>query len=166
MKALCTAFALIVSLLVVGNVLAAERRNADPGQPAGAAANPLMEMLSDLNLSVEQKAKIEKLNKEFGPKFKRVFARMQSVLTAEQKRARTEAVKAALAAGKRGNELKDAIHSAVTLSEAQEAKMAEAAKEMAELQKTLHAKTVGLLTPEQKEKLKKKLEDAKARQID
>jgi len=54
----------------------------------------------------------------------------------------------------------------VTLTDEQKAKMAEASKEMGELIKELHVKTMAVLTPEQKEQLKKKmLEQSMPRQI-
>ena len=167
MKTLCSALALIVLLLIVGNVSAAAEKRADEGKIAGDAENPMAEMLKGLSVTDAQKAKIDKLNKEFGVKVKRVVARMDRVLTAEQKRARAEAIKAAVAAGKKGKELTEAIHSAVTLSAEQEAKMAGATKQMSDLQRELHAKIVGLLTPEQRDQLKKKLlEDSQPRQTD
>ena len=49
-------------------------------------------------------------------------------MTPEQKKARAEALKAAVAAGKKGKELSQAISSAVTLTAEQKTKMAEAPK--------------------------------------
>jgi Spy/CpxP family protein refolding chaperone len=161
MKTLCRTMASIVLLLIVGNVSVA-----DESKLAGSDENPMVEMLKGLDLTNAQKAKIDKLNKEFGVKAKKVVAKMDRILTAAQKKARAEAIKAAVAAGKKGKELTDAIHSAVTLSAEQEEKMAGATKQMSDLQRELHAKIVGLLTPDQRDQLKKLLKDSHPRQTD
>jgi Spy/CpxP family protein refolding chaperone len=162
MKTLYCTMALIVLLPIVGNV-----STAGESKPAGSDENPMAEMLKGLDLTNAQKAKIDKLSKEFGVKSKKVVAKMDRILTPAQKKARAEAIKAAVAAGKKGKELTDAIHSAVTLSAEQEAKMAGATKQMSDLQRELHAKIAGLLTPEQRDQLKKKLlEDSRPQQTD
>ena len=92
---------------------------------------------------------------------------MEGILTPEQRKARDEVLKAGLAAGKKEAELGNAIGAAMKLTDVQLMKMDEAAKEITELQKQHHVKTMALLTPEQKNQLMKKmLEESKPRQID
>ena len=73
--------------------------------------------------------KLADLRKEFEPKFKEAREKMESILTAEQKKARDEAFKAALAAGKKGKEFREAVESAMKLTgraEGQDGRVAEA----------------------------------------
>ncbi len=109
-----------------------------------------------LKLTDDQKAQVKELRKEYGPKFK---AAADSILTAEQKKARADAVKAAKAEGKKGREVMKAAHEAVKLTDEQKAKIKEAMKP---LHKEVREKIMAILTPEQKAQLKQKCEKAKA----
>ena len=122
--------------------------------PRCPAAQRVDRMLSGLTLTDEQKAKLDEIKKEFGPKLMEVMKKMD-VLTPEQKKARAEAAKAAKAAGKKGKEAREAVEAAVKLTDDQKAKMAEVKKEMGPLQKELTQKVLAVLTPEQKQQLKK-----------
>jgi Spy/CpxP family protein refolding chaperone len=106
------------------------------------------DVLKGLNLTDDQKAKVKELRKEYGPKFK---AAADSVLTADQKEAREDAVKAAKAEGKKGPEVGKAAMEAVKLTDDQKAKMKEVMKP---LHKEVHEKLMAILTPEQQEQLK------------
>jgi len=111
MKTFYAAIALTVSLFVVAGDSPAEEKKADEGKPPVRVTGWMAEMFKSLNLSDDQKASIEKLNKESGLKVRQVVARMENVLTAEQKKARADAIKAAIAAGKKGQELANAARS-------------------------------------------------------
>ena len=124
-----------------------------PGEGRNAPAFP--GPFWDLGLSKEQNAKFADLNKEYGPKFKEAFTKMESIPTAEQKKARDEAFKAAVAAGKNGKEVWDAAQAAMKLTDEQKAKMADAQKEMGALYKEFGEKFRAFLTPEQRKKLPK-----------
>ena len=95
------------------------------------------------------------MNKEYGPKFKEAFTKMESIPTAEQKKARDEAFKAAVTAGKNGKEVWDAAQAAMKLTDEQKTKMAEAGKAMQALNKEYGEKFRAILTPEQRKKLPK-----------
>ena len=157
MKTACTMLALIVSLMIVGNVSAAEEKKADASKETRHVENSVMEMFNALNLTDEQKGKAQEISKEFGVKFKEAVGKMESILTAEQKAARTEAIKKAQAEGKTGPELGRAVSAAVVLTDEQKTKMGEATKEMIALQKDFLGKTMALLTPEQKNQLMKNM---------
>jgi len=118
------------------------------------AAQRVERMLKGIDLTDAQKAQLKEIQKEFGPKLAEAMKKM-AVLTPEQKKARAEAAKAAKAAGKKGKEAREAVQAAVKLTDEQKAKMAEARKAMRPLEKELREKVLGVLTPEQKEKLPK-----------
>ena len=46
-----------------------------------------------IELTTDQKTKVEALNKEFGPKLAECKAKANSIITADQKKARTESMK-------------------------------------------------------------------------
>ena len=149
-----TALGLAVSLLIAGSLWAAEEKQC----PAGKHPHPPMPMLEHLdkalkglNLTEDQKSQWEAVKKEYGPKFKEEWQKMESVLTPEQKKARQEAFKAAKAAGEKARDTRKGVHAAMNLTTEQKAKMDEAQKELEGLRKEVHEKTTAILTPEQKE---------------
>ena len=99
-------------------------------------------MLKGLNLSDEQKAKVEELRKEYGPKFKESWQKMDGILTAEQKKARQEAAKAAKAAGKKRDEVWKEAQAAAKITDEQKAKMAECGKAAGALHKEAREKVM------------------------
>jgi Spy/CpxP family protein refolding chaperone len=161
MRTVSTVLALAVSLMIVGNLSAADEKKGPEGRhPRGPAMErgdlfPAEMLIKGLNLTDDQKAKFEALKKEYGPKLKESWQKADSVLTADQKKAREEAVKAAKAADKKGPEVWKDAHAAVKLTDEQKAKMAEIQKEGQALRKEVHEKVMALLTPEQQEQLKK-----------
>jgi Spy/CpxP family protein refolding chaperone len=112
-------------------------------------------MLKGLNLTDEQQVKVKELKKEYRPKFK---AAIDSVLTADQTKARDDAVKTAKDAGKKGPEVFKAARAAVKLTDDQDTKLKEVMKP---LHKEVHEKLMAILTPEQREQLTQKCEKHK-----
>lgn len=108
-------------------------------------------------LSDEQKEKIAPLNKEFGPRLAEFGKKRAAILTPEQRKAQNEARKVATEAGKKGKELQQAVNAAMKLTDDQKKKLADLAKEMAPLNKTLREKVLALLTDEQKAKIPKRM---------
>ncbi len=104
-------------------------------------------VLKDLNLTDEQKTKLKDLRAKYGP---------DSVLTDEQKKAKTDAVEAAKKDGKKGFELLKAGRDAVKLTDEQKTKLKESLK-------TLMEESKKILTPEQQEKLKSLMKDRRSR---
>lgn len=155
MKAVTTMLALAVSLVIVGNLSAAEEKRAPEGRHPHQATMDRWAMLQGVNLTDDQKAKVEAVKQEYGAKFKEDRGKIDSILTEAQRKARDEAVKAARAAGKRGEEVWTAAKAAVTLTDEQKAKMAEVRKGGEALRKEAHEKIMAILTTEQKEQLKK-----------
>jgi Spy/CpxP family protein refolding chaperone len=99
-------------------------------------------------LNDEQKAKVKALMNEFKPKFEEAA---NSVLTADQKKVRDNAIKTATDGGKKGPEVFKAAMSAVQLSGEQKAKMKTA---MGAVKKEFDEKMKAILTPSQQKPLK------------
>ena len=109
---------------------------------------------SSIELTADQKTKLDALNKEFGPKLAECKAKANSIVTKDQKKARVEAVKKAKADGKKGKELRAAADAALAITADQKAQQAECKKATGALQKEIKAQFAALLTDEQKAKLK------------
>jgi Spy/CpxP family protein refolding chaperone len=149
MKLVAGFLALAAALTILGKPAAADDKVCPASKPGHHAAMP-WDILKGLNLTDDQKAKVKELHKEFGPKFKTAA---DSVLTADQKQARDDAVTAAKAAGKKGPEVWKAALQAEKLTDEQKAKLHEVMKP---LHKQFHEQLMALLTTEQKEQLKEK----------
>ena len=152
------ALTLVVALLITCPMLAAvekcESKCKGKKAPACPAAQRVDKMVAGLKLTDAQKASLTTVKKEYGPKLMAAMKKMD-VKTPEQKKAAAEAAKEAKAAGKKGKELHQAIEAAVKLTDAQKTQLACAKKEMGTLEKDLCKKVMAVLTPEQKEQLKK-----------
>lgn len=143
-------------VLMVGTLaLAAEGKKARPTRPEGRRFDPFA-WINRLNLSEEQKGKVEALRKEYEPKLAEGQAKLDSILTPEQKKAQEEAIAKAKEAGKTGRELFEAGRNAVQLTEEQQKQMKEVRTHIAELQRQIREKIMGLLTDEQKAELRKR----------
>jgi Spy/CpxP family protein refolding chaperone len=159
MKTLITMLTLTASLAFVGNLAAAQ---APTGKHGPHGMGPAAELLKGLNLTDAQKAQVEELVKEYGPKLKSAREEIGSILTPDQKKAYAEAAKAARASGKKGKEVAEAARAAVNLTADEKAKLAEAQKQVAPIRKEFHEKLMDILTPEQRKQLQKEIAQKKA----
>ena len=107
-----------------------------------------------IELTADQKSKLDALNKEFGPKLAECRKKAASIITADQKKAKADAIKKAKADGKKGKELRAAVNAALAITADQKTKQAETKKAMAALNKQIKTQFAALLTDEQKAKLK------------
>lgn len=149
-------FVLVMALVIATPLLAQKPKEAAAKKaPPCPAAQRIEQWTKGLSLTDEQKAKLDPVKKEFGPKLMDLMKKREAIFTAEQKQARGEALKAAAKEGKKGADLYAAGTAAVTLSEEQKAKMAEVRKEIGPVEKDLRAALMDVLTPEQKEQIKK-----------
>ena len=153
------ALALVVALLLAYPVLAAGKKSDVKKAAACPAAQQVDKMVKGLTLTDAQKASLAAVKKEYGPKLTAAIKKTD-VQTPAQKKAGAEAAKAAKAAGKTGKDVAQAAAAAVKLTDAQKTQLASAKKEMGTLQKDLSKKVMAVLTPEQKQELKK-CQDAK-----
>jgi len=146
---------MLAVVVTAWSVVAAEKK-----APPCPAAQRIERMTQGLTLTDDQKAKFAELAKEFGPKLMDAMKKTD-VLTPEQKKAQADARKAAKEAGKQGKELTEAVMAATKITDDQKAKQAEARKEMSALEKGFAEKARAVLTPEQKDELKKKADEAR-----
>ena len=107
-----------------------------------------------IELTADQKTKVDALNKEFGPKLAECRKKAASIITADQKKARAAATKKAKADGKKGKELRAAANAAFAITADQKAQQAECKKAMGALNKEVRTQFAALLTDEQKAKIK------------
>ncbi len=151
----------VVSGLVVVCLLALPAyaaQKAGKGKRRGkraAQVQVLKQWLKDIQLTDEQKEKVEELVKEFGPKLAELRKQQETILTPEQIQARKEALQKAKEAGKKGRELFKAGQEALKLTDEQKQKMEELRKKRMELLRQLREKLESFLTDEQKAKLPK-----------
>ncbi len=159
MRRAVSVFVAVTVLLLAGRALAAEEKKAPEGRRPAIPGMDVLERLKGAGLSEDQKAKVEELKKEYEPKFKELWQKRDSVLTDEQKKARSEAAKAARAAGKRGLDLRKEAREAMKLTDEQKAELEKVDKAARELGKEFREKVMNVLTAEQKEKLKKQWQE-------
>jgi len=114
-------------------------------------------MLAGLDLTDEQKEKIEAITKDVHKAMTEARAAMEKLLTEEQKKARMEAMKAAKEAGKKPEEARKAVQDAVQLTDEQKKLMAHAREQMGQMHKDVREKIMAILTPEQKKELAAKM---------
>ena len=153
---------LLAALSIACSALAADKCcPAKKKAPPCPAAQQIDKITAGLTLTAAQKTSFAGLKKEYGPKLMAAIKQLD-VMTPEQKKAAAEARKEAKAAGKTGKEIHQAVDAAVKLTDAQKAKSADAHKKVGALSKELKQKVLALLTPEQKDQLKKAAKAKKA----
>lgn len=138
---------LVLAVAIAAPVLAGqdkEKKKRGPKKPDPGAM--ILKKLEKAELTEEQIAKIKELSAAVADKI--IAAREKANLTAEQKKARAEAMKKAKEEGKTGKEMMKAIQAAAELTPEQKSAMDEARKIQGEMTKKVFA----LLTPEQREK--------------
>ncbi len=151
-----TILAVALVLTIAAPLLAQNRPRRGGGRQAMRPFAMELRMLEGLDLTSEQKAKVEALVKEYSPKMEEAMKARQGIFTEEQRKALPEAMKAAREAGKRGPEAMAAIQAELKVTDEQKAKLAEAEKQTMTVRKEFLDKARELLTPEQLEQLKKK----------
>jgi 50S ribosomal subunit-associated GTPase HflX len=144
------AWCLSLSLLMAADKADKQKQKAEGKKSPAPAA---LKLPKGIELSSEQEAQLDALQKEIGPKLEAARAQLASILTPERKQAQMEAMKAAKAAGKSAKEAKESVQAALNLSDAEKAQLAEAQRAVGELQKDIRSRIMALLTAEQKERL-------------
>ncbi|WP_254507450.1 hypothetical protein [Anatilimnocola floriformis] len=108
--------------------------------------------LEAIELTAEQKTKIDAIKAEHGPKLKAATEKVAKALTPEQMKARREATAAAKADGKKGKELAASVKEALKLTPEQEKALTEAETELKDCTTAFTKAVNEVLTAEQKEK--------------
>lgn len=131
------------------------------GTPAARPATPPIVVRLPYNLTPteKQKGELEKIQKKYGEQMETARSAVANALTDEQKKARMEAATKARAAGKTGKDLVDAINNAGKVTPEQQKKLMAAQQELAKVSQEMNKEMMALLTPEQKEEMRKKAEE-------
>jgi cell division protein FtsN len=143
----------VKALMVIGLVGLIGITFAQDNKVAKKKANPaagLLKKVDDLDLTAEQKEKIEAIKKEHVPKVEAAAKKVNDALTPEQRKARQEAQKAAKQAGKKGKEAEAEAIAAMKLTEEQKKAYDAAQKELTEATNALRSALASVLTDEQK----------------
>ncbi|QDU27821.1 LTXXQ motif protein [Anatilimnocola aggregata] len=144
----------LVALAVFACVALALRADAqNDGKKAKKMPDPTAAMAKKLEaaeLTADQKAKYEIVAKEHAPRLKAAQDKVNGLLTADQVKAKQEAMKAAKAAGKKGKEAADAVNEALKLTDDQKKTMVDADKELREAQAAFNTAVAAILTDAQK----------------
>jgi formylglycine-generating enzyme required for sulfatase activity len=127
-----------------------------------AAAYLAHKVVAGMRLTSEQIAGLQDTQQEFVPQIQLALDKAD-VLTPAQIKARREAVAAARAAGKVGNDVRDAMEAAGQLSDEQKASMAASHAEQKELGLRFLERVKALLTPEQWEQVDRNYNSRAAR---
>jgi Spy/CpxP family protein refolding chaperone len=114
----------------------------------------LWETLKQLDLSAEQEEKLKEIRDETAPKMKPIMDKMGAIVTEEQKKAFEEAAKKAREEGKKGRDFFLAVQSAAELTDEQKEKLNKVVPEIRDVHRQMMKSIMGMLTPEQKEKMK------------
>ena len=154
-----------VAMLIAAPLLAQERKQGNEGRRG--RGNPtrrallMMERLrtaiGELDLTAEQKEKLDKVREEMGPKMREIWGKANEILTEEQRNAAGEVMKKNKEAGKKGREAIVAVEAAIKLTDEQKPKMDKVGEELIKLQREAMKKITKILTPEQREKLQEKM---------
>ncbi|MCE9528423.1 MAG: hypothetical protein K8R36_20460 [Planctomycetales bacterium] len=153
MKTLTRLFLALGLLALVGIAFGAQdAKKEKKGKGGGDPTAAIKKKLESVDLSAEQKEKIDKIVAEHGPKLKAAAEKVAASLTDEQRKARAEANKAAKAAGKKGKEANDEALAAMKLTDDQKKAFNEATKAQQEASQALNKAISEVLTPEQREK--------------
>jgi len=139
----------IVGCLLAVVVLAWPAQGKDRKKKAGDPAARIKKKLAAAELPADVLAKANKAVDEQAPKLREAQAKVDAVLTDEQKQARRQAQKTAKESGQKRKQSQSAIESAMKLTTEQKSKLAEAEKELASANAAVQRSLQGVLTAEQ-----------------
>jgi Spy/CpxP family protein refolding chaperone len=150
---------LLVKTLIVGCLMGLVTigfAQQDKKKKKGGGNDPTAKLrtkVKEAELGADLTAKVEKVIDEHAPKLKEAQAKVDAVLTDEQKSAQKAAKKAAKDAGKKGKEASDEVAAAVKLTDEQKKKMDEAQAALNSARSEMNKAINALLTAEQQEKV-------------
>ncbi len=110
--------------------------------------------LKKIDLSEEQQAKLKKVHDAAGPEMMSAMEQVTEILGEESMKEVKEVAQKAQEAGKTPWQVAVAIEAALTLNDEQTEKLAKVGKELMAIQRGMMKEVNGILTAEQKEKLK------------
>jgi len=142
-------FGLMLSVVSSNGTAQETKKNGKKSQNASAGLQ-IFTLPKEITLTDDQKAKLEDLKKEHGPKLSELSKKMDESLTDEQKKARKEAADKARADDKKGKEFQAAVEEALKLTDEQKQKRSEVQPELAKLQASIREQIHAMLTDDQK----------------
>jgi DNA-binding MarR family transcriptional regulator len=155
---------IMFSLLVCSASVQGQEKAKKKDRP-NAAVEAAFALPKEIELTAEQNEKVAALKKEYTPKLTELSAKVNAVLTDEQKKARQEASKKAKDDGKKGKEAKAAVDEALKLTPEQKKQMDELQPKLQAMQNEVREKVTSLLTDDQKSKLPKRKAAKKAKAV-
>jgi hypothetical protein len=144
-------------LFLATSLIAADEAKPKKGKKAKAApVSAAFKLPNGITLTADQQAKLDELKTQYATKLADAEKKISDVYTEEQRTQQTAARRDAMAAGKKGKELKAAVDAAVKLTDEQQKKLADAQKDQKQLTKEVRKQVVAMLSDEQKQQLKGK----------
>src|SRR5207237_5146999 len=120
MKTMTRLFFALGLIALVGVALGAQNEKKEKkGKGGGDPAAAIKKQLEGIELTAEQKEKLDKIYAEQGAKLKAAQEKVAASLTDEQRKARAEAAKAAKAAGTKGKQAEEEAVAAMKLTDEQ-----------------------------------------------
>lgn len=150
--------ATVIAALAISPTLAAGKKN--KGQHDATAA--IKKKLSAAELPADVREKANKVLADDSPKLNAAQAKVDAILTSEQKEAKRTAQKEAKSNGTKRKQAQASIEAAMKLTSEQKAKLSAAESELKSAQATLTKDLQAVLTSEQAEKVGLKARKKKA----
>jgi len=136
----------LIAALIATPAFAAKKKNkGDKHDPVAA----IKKKLSAADLPTDAREKADKVIADDGPKLKEAQAKVDAILTSEQKQSQKQARKDAKSSGKKGKDAKADIAASMKLTPEQKTKLASAEAELKSAQATLTRDLKGVLSAEQ-----------------
>ena len=136
----------LVMAVLVAPAFAAKKKNKGDKHDSVAA---IKKKLSAAELPTDAREKADKVIADDGPKLKDAQAKVDAILTSEQKQSQKQARKDAKSSGKKGKDAKADIAAAMKLTPEQKTKLSSAEAELKSAQATLTRDLKGVLSAEQ-----------------
>ena len=144
-------------LLLVSATFAKDQATPKKGKKAKRTPVPAaFKLANKISLTAEQQAKVDELKTQYASKLAEAQKNIDDLYTEEQRAAQKTARQDAVAAGKKGKELKAAVDAAVVPTDEQRQKLAEAERNRKQLTKEVRKQIIAFLTDEQKQQVKAK----------
>jgi hypothetical protein len=137
----------VMAAIAFAPAFAAGKKNKKQDRHDPVAA--IKKKLAAADLPTDAREKADKVIAEDGPKLKEAHAKIDSILTAEQKQAQKQARQEAKSSGKKGKNAKADIAAAMKLSGEQKSKLSAAESELKSAQAAMVRDLRSALTPEQ-----------------
>ncbi len=146
----------VCCLAVLLGAAPAQDKKSEKKKPKDDPINAAFAIPKKITLDAKQQAKLEELKKEYTPKLKELYEKLEKILTPEKVKAADAARKVAAAEGKKKKEQKEVYEQALKLTDEEKAQRKEILSALEKLRGEILTKKLDMLTEEQKEALKPK----------